>query len=69
LRKEFGSGYSVDSLERFRAFFLEYPVLLKGEKIRRTAADFSELNFRCTAADFWQCGKFARNACKNRYRI
>lgn len=32
LRKEFGSGFSVDSLERFRAFFLEYPVLLMGEK-------------------------------------
>ena len=32
LRKEFGAGFSVDSLERFRGFFLQYPVLLKGEK-------------------------------------
>jgi hypothetical protein len=32
LRKEFGSGYSVDNLEWFRAFFLEYPVLLFGGK-------------------------------------
>lgn len=32
LRKEFGSGYSVDNLEWFRAFFLEYPVLLSGGK-------------------------------------
>ncbi len=32
LRKEFGAGFSVDSLERFRGFFLQYPVLLTGEK-------------------------------------
>jgi predicted nuclease of restriction endonuclease-like (RecB) superfamily len=32
LRREFGAGFSVDSLERFRAFFLQYPVLLAGEK-------------------------------------
>jgi predicted nuclease of restriction endonuclease-like (RecB) superfamily len=32
LRKEFGSGFSVDNLELFRAFFLEYPILLSGNK-------------------------------------
>jgi predicted nuclease of restriction endonuclease-like (RecB) superfamily len=32
LRKEFGAGFSVDSLERFRGFFLQYPILLMGEK-------------------------------------
>jgi len=32
LHKEFGAGFSVDSLERFRGFFLQYPVLLTGEK-------------------------------------
>ena len=31
LRSEFGSGYSVDNLEWFRAFYLGYPHLLDGE--------------------------------------
>ena len=52
LTAEYGRGYSVDNLEFFRRFFLEYNSLLGIREIRRTASDFNhDRHFRRSASE------------------
>jgi predicted nuclease of restriction endonuclease-like (RecB) superfamily len=44
LQKDFGSGYSVNNLEHFRHFFLEYPELMGAEKSHASRGIFSLSN-------------------------
>src|ERR1035437_9912747 len=79
LKAEFGSGYSVDNLELFRRFFLDYPQLLAdASPTKSLAADISDAVRRKSsdlAAELvpfvpktWQAGRLHPNLSWTHYR-
>lgn len=79
LKVEFGSGYSVDNLELFRRFFLDYPQLLAdaapmkslaadiSDAVRRKSSDLAE-EFVPFVPRAWQPGRLHPNLSWTHYR-
>ena len=79
LKAEFGSGYSVDNLELFRRFFLDYPQLLAdAAPMKSLATDISDAvrrkssNLAAELVPFvpktWQAGRLNPNLSWTHYR-
>src|SRR5215475_12259536 len=75
LTVEFGKGFSVDNLELYRRFFLEYPSLLGSEKsdaVRRKSSDLlPAANLEIPHAlrgESWQPGQLHSNLSWTHYR-
>ena len=73
LSKEFGGGYSVDNLELFRRFYLEFPQLVADEKsdaLRRKSAEHSSSRISTrTSAQARQIGLLNPNLSWTHYRM
>jgi hypothetical protein len=50
LERDYGKGYSVDNLEAFRQFYLDYPVLIS-ETASRNSLPPASGNFRCAVSE------------------
>jgi predicted nuclease of restriction endonuclease-like (RecB) superfamily len=75
LTQDYGRGYSVDNLEAFRQFYLEYPALISETAYRKSAtptlplADISEALSRKSAASAeWQPGQLHPGLSWSHYR-
>jgi predicted nuclease of restriction endonuclease-like (RecB) superfamily len=73
LSKEFGGGYSVDNLELFRRFYLEFPQLVahkKSDALRRKSAGHSPSRIATgTSARARQIGLLNPNLSWTHYRV
>jgi predicted nuclease of restriction endonuclease-like (RecB) superfamily len=84
LKKEFGTGYSVDNLEMFRRFYYEYPSLISEAMSRKSNASAisdaprrklpspkalpGKLNGYAMRSESWQAGQLHPNLSWTHYR-